>query len=351
MKIIIAITTGVVTFIVLIFVWPHQPSQQLVAAPEVDSSAVSIDTPILIHHTNQVTGVTIFAIPNLSIQTARDEYRSENLQFYPIYASTIFIQQHSKFGPYLTLDKALKQNKLLITERNGAEDVNQLFMENTSADTVIILAGEVVRGGKQDRMIAQDFLVLPHSGKIDLDVYCVEHSRWQADEENVRAVFDATVGIAPNSVREAVKVEEAQQEVWNEVSEMKAAYDVEETSDALFTVLEDADRKDYVQPYLDHFLPITWPKNVVGLIAVMDNQIVGCDIFAKHELFKEYYATLVASYCGKVHQSKYDMLMPHAKVTEFFQQAFANENTLEKKILENGTQLKHRGHRLHVALY
>ena len=58
--------------------------------------------------------------------------------------------------------------------------MNELTIENISADTVIIVTGEIVKGGKQDRIINQDILLAPKSGKKKLTVFCVEKGRWNA---------------------------------------------------------------------------------------------------------------------------------------------------------------------------
>src|SRR5437868_830924 len=91
---------------------------------------------------------------NLRLEAAgKLKYRYRNLQLYPIYASAAFVAQHKNVGKYVVLKDALEKKNVTITESNGGE-VNTLFMENTSKDTIMVLSGEVVQGGKQDRMIA-----------------------------------------------------------------------------------------------------------------------------------------------------------------------------------------------------
>ncbi len=53
--------------------------------------------------------------------------------------------------------------------------MNKLFVENNSQDTIILLAGEVVKGGKQDRTLATDLILPPGKGKKDINVFCVEY--------------------------------------------------------------------------------------------------------------------------------------------------------------------------------
>ena len=68
--------------------------------------------------------------------------------------------------------------------RTLAAEVNRLVLVNNSERPLLLLAGEVVTGGKQDRVIGLDSIVPPHSGPIDLSVFCVEHGRWVAASEH-----------------------------------------------------------------------------------------------------------------------------------------------------------------------
>src|SRR5205085_7274600 len=69
---------------------------------------------------------------------------------------------------------------------DGAE-VNRLVLVNNSKRPLILLAGEIVTGGKQDRVIGKDRLVPAESDPIDLSVFCVEPGRWTGTTEKFNA--------------------------------------------------------------------------------------------------------------------------------------------------------------------
>src|SRR3989337_1649937 len=202
-------------------------------------------------HVHQVAqhSNAIYHSENLYTEPPSEKYRYASLQLYPIFASSFFLTHHQHLGPYLSLEEALDKKKIIITELTGKEDqhtapsatqehdseldeaeVNRLFVENISSDTIIILGGEVVRGGKQDRMIAQDFMVLPHSGKLDIAVYCVEHGLWAGAEET--AIFQIAMDVAPNKVRRAAKAAAPQEKVWEEVADLNTDLEVNAPTDA-----------------------------------------------------------------------------------------------------------------------
>ncbi len=262
--------------------------------PQSNDNAASSTNPdsVFVTPVAATKGAT-YTINHLSIKQAAQEYRYHNLQLYPIYASAEFLVEHKKLGPYLSLEQALAKQKVSITELDGANGgaVNTLLIENISADTIIVLGGEVIRGGKQDRMIAQDFMLMPHSGAVDIDVYCVEHNRWQAADR--KASFDISLGLAPAAVREAAKDENSQQEVWDQVDVLYERYGVEDETKALADALADEDLKGDLHPYLEKLGDIYWAPNVVGVIAVRGNQIVGSDVFAQPALFARFLILLI----------------------------------------------------------
>jgi len=323
-------------------------------------------------HVHQVAqhSVAIYHSENLYTEPPSEKYRYGSLQLYPIFASSFFLAYHQHLGPYLRLQEALDQKKIVITELTGKEDqrtapsptdeqddvldeaeVNRLFVENISLDTIIILGGEVVRGGKQDRMIAQDFMVLPHSGKLDIAVYCVEHGRWTGSEVLADAEFKIAMDVAPNKVRRAAKADAAQEKVWDEVADLNRGLDVSAPTGALASGLADSKMKESVQPYKKQLEKIDWPESVVGVIAVMGNEIVGLDVFAQHQLFINYYPSLLSSYCSDAYTLRDSAMMPYAEVQSFLNTLISNEAAFDKRIQEHGTQLEHHGYRIHGAVY
>ena len=229
--------------------------------------------------------------------------------------------------------------------------MNRLFVENISSDTIIVLGGEVVRGGKQDRMIAHDFMVLPHSGKVDIAVYCVEHGRWTGSEALPDADFEIAMDVAPNKVRRAAKADAPQEKVWDEVAHLNRDLDVSDPTEALASAVDDSKMEESIQPYKNQLEKIDWPESVVGVIAVMGNEIVGLDVFAQHQLFIKYYPSLLSSYCSDAYALRDSAMMPYAEVQSFLNTLITNEAAFGKRIQEHGTQLEYRGYRIHGAVY
>jgi hypothetical protein len=107
-------------------------------------------------------------------------YTYGNLRLYPVYAKESFTANFKNLGTYMPLQEAVQKKKVKITEKTSGGSVNNLTIENLSSDTIIVICGDVVKGGKQDRIIQEDVLLQPKSGKRDLKVFCVESGRWTA---------------------------------------------------------------------------------------------------------------------------------------------------------------------------
>jgi hypothetical protein len=175
---------------------------------------------------------------------------------------------------------------------------------------LILLAGEIVTGGKQDRVVAKDRIVAPHSDPIDLSVFCVEPGRWTPRGEFV----SKGAPLAQPSVRRQVMVERNQQAVWASVGSAlggavaaapSAAPGLRATS-SYATAMQNGAVQDKVRQLT---VPIERDysklqsqlraQKAVGVVAAVNGQIIWADIFASPELFDLYWPKLVQSYAAE----------------------------------------------------
>jgi hypothetical protein len=288
---------------------------------------------------------------NLKLESATTEskYKFKNLQLYPIRANDVFVTQHKHTGKFITLKEALAKKKVAITE-SSEEEVNNLFIENVSTDTVIVLSGEVVQGGKQDRMIAQEFVLYPKSGKKDVSVFCVEHGRWQPKSDGM--AFNQYYDISSNEVRKAATVKKDQSEVWNKVAETTSKNNAQTSTGTLTALKNSGELKGELQKYTDFFNGvITNEASVIGVVAVSGDKVLGCDMFATHELLNKYYANLISSYATEAITNGKTVTVPRQKVDEYLQKIIDDESKQDKTINDNGTMLKDGKYKLHISTF
>src|ERR1700722_2499143 len=80
-------------------------------------------------------------------------------------------------GIPLTLQEALAKGSVKVRETGS---VNELTVENVGSDEVFVQAGDIVKGGRQDRVLSVDLLLPPRSGQVSIAAFCVEQGRWTA---------------------------------------------------------------------------------------------------------------------------------------------------------------------------
>jgi hypothetical protein len=121
-------------------------------------------------------------------------------------------------GEIITLTEGLSSGQIKVTEKKDAQ-VNELLIENRSDKPCFVQAGDVVKGGQQDRLIGRDFVIPPKTSPTPVSSFCVEHSRW-----NGVAAFTATTQNAySRELKLAVQKDASQQKVWEEVEGKKKA--------------------------------------------------------------------------------------------------------------------------------
>ncbi len=250
---------------------------------------------------------------------------------------------------FITLDEGIRSGDVVVTEvgnlhstmrrrppyqvrpYSGAE-VNRLVLVNNSRHPLILLAGEVVTGGKQDRVVGKDRIVPAESDPVDLSVFCVEHGRWT--ETSAKFDTHASVMLQP-SVRGKAMAEKDQQKVWDAVGnsreQMSAsvraappksagggggmgpdAYGMANRSDRVreldsTTSYAKARENKAVQEQVDSIVePMQKSyesvikqlrnQNAVGVVVAVKGHIVWADMFASSALLAKYWPKLLDSY-------------------------------------------------------
>jgi len=117
---------------------------------------------------------------------------------------------------YMTLEEALDRKQVVVHETGH---VGELLVENLLADKdLLIIAGEIVRGGRQDRVLGVDFIV-PAAGKLPIPSFCVESGRWHRRAAESAADFSSAKHyLASKGLKMAARVRRSQGAVWEGVT-------------------------------------------------------------------------------------------------------------------------------------
>jgi len=256
-----------------------------------------------------------------------DPITYENISIFPVISSV-----SRDTSAFVTLDEGLSSGEVIIREQgsdgmarsrgvalpqyNTSASVNQLVLINRGKRPVVLLAGELVSGGKQDRIIAKDRIVAPGSDPLPLDVFCVEHGRWSSGLQ-----FSAANTMVHPSVREQAAVNQSQTEVWDSVRKGTTATDAlagpapRIATRDLAEVVANAPTQSYSKIYqhsrvgvsVDDFVDEIQRRfaratsggkgeHIVGVVVAYGGEVAWSDIFASSDLFHHYWTKLLRSY-------------------------------------------------------
>ena len=95
----------------------------------------------------------------------------------------------------LTLQEALEQEVVKVIETG---DVKELVVRNLGERGIFIQSGDMVKGGKQDRVLIVSMILPPSSSDVPIGAFCVEQGRWAARGQENAAEFSASTELAPS---------------------------------------------------------------------------------------------------------------------------------------------------------
>jgi len=229
-----------------------------------------------------------------------------NLTIFPVVASTT----HDTHGGVRPMVR--RPHTYYPPRRDGAE-VNRLYLINNSKRPLLLLAGEIVTGGKQDRIVGKDRIV-PSDTESDLDVFCVEPHRWTETSAGFGAVGGLMV--AP-SVRNEAMAKKDQRGVWDEVNKSKekasvmlraepeaqAGVDATSSYAGVMNNTEVEKRVTAVAAPIEHSyekeIQELRTRNAVGVVVAVNGKIIWADLFASTSLLEKYWPKLVRSYASE----------------------------------------------------
>jgi hypothetical protein len=290
-----------------------------------------------------------------------DPVTYENISVFPVVSS--YSQDTSSF---LTLEEGFATGEVAVREQ-GSETmvrgrdgrpvyipqpttsaaVNQLVLINRSRRPLLLLAGELVSGGKQDRVIGKDRIVPAGAPPLPLDVFCVEHGRWTGSTQ-----FAAANTIVHPSVRESAAVDKEQTKVWSSVrngtnlAAPSAAPPARISQDNIQGAIAGNGRTEaYEKIYesravgvsIDDFVDEVQRRfasatsglkgdRVVGVVVAYGGDVAWSDIFASGDLFDHYWRKLLRSYAVEaMTRPSYHMAASHDNAYEFLRRLNGRE--------------------------
>lgn len=209
---------------------------------------------------------------------------------------------------YATLSEALAKGMVEVIETGS---VNQLAILNSSDTPVFLNAGDIVKGGRQDRAVKDDLILPPHSGKVPLAAFCVEHGRWTGRRGEAAASFSENNRLLSSRQEKlAARYASDQSAVWSSVAEqqMKLNNNVSalagksvdtrspQSESSLQLTLDNKDLTDVRRRYQEKLESILDGKtDVMGFVYVINGEINTAEVYNNKSLFRALWPKLLDS--------------------------------------------------------
>ena len=247
-----------------------------------------------------------------------------NLTVFPVLAD-----ESEARADLITLDEGLRAGTVTITELGGdgrarsidrrhmgdGAEVNRLALTNNSGKALVLIAGEMILGGRQDRIVGHDCIIESSNAPVPLDVFCVEHGRWSGGAAlgeraggfigNARtgnsgsasgAIDVMAAPMALPSIREKAQAKKDQEEVWTAVADAVTVNGASTSTGTLRSVYQVKRVTAKLDRYERAFKEKLSAGAVVGVVAAIGGKIVSADVFASHSLFQAYWPKMLKSY-------------------------------------------------------
>lgn len=248
-----------------------------------------------------------------------------NLSVFPVVSTSDTLNDVD----YLVLDEGMKRGLVAVVEKGEGAEVNQLELRNKSDRPLFLMAGEVVIGGKQDRIIGKNTIVAPQTSE-QVPVFCVEHGRWSGR----KAEFSSAQSLAHTKLRKMASFKD-QGEVWKEVSEKNASRKVSNSTDTYRHVAQGSSVKSSINGYEKVISPavaaVAKQGKMIGFVVALDGKVVAIETFASPKLFRKFEDKLLRSYFVEAVDHKFDPAKPPASPSPDAIKGFADKARKAKR--------------------
>jgi len=230
--------------------------------------------------------------------TSLTRFQAAKYQYYRGLTIVPMLSTQAPNHSYVSLREALQSQQLQISEIGEGGHVPELRVINRGKQTVLILAGEELRGAKQNRVLNTTILVAPES-ELVVPVSCTEAGRWSyrgrefSESGNVMkpSIKSKLVRSVNASFMTMGQARSDQGEVWDEIDKMQMDHRSASPTAAMADVFESS------KPQLEKMLA-AFPRldGQCGIYALLGGRFAGLEMVSLPEVWKELHDKIIHSY-------------------------------------------------------
>ncbi len=296
--------------------------------------------------------VNMFAIPGRAqfsyayLEVLYDSaWTYQNLQMVPIRFKA-GRGEGGKMG-YISLSEAMQQNKAKIREVPAkiGTDKSSVTITNKSKQTILIKSGEMIGGGKQDRIMRQTTLIPPGQKKEIVTVFCIEKDRW---DDKPKSFFYG--GSGDLELMKAIDISRSQASVWKEIDRQYSMGNASSKTWSYLKLYNDSSRHlEYSRFFKQKFQESK--GGFAGFLFISGNHIMGVELFSKADYTTTSFDAMTASYINSVSDTPDPPLVSLGRQKTFLDNVLTTRETQAKLIRKQGAAHKQDGQLLHIVAY
>ena len=247
----------------------------------------------------------------------------------------------------ISLSQAIKQGIAVVSERGTAstENVHFLRINNHSDQTIFISSGELISGGRQDRMVTRDTLLEPNGRDQYISVMCVEELRWSDKEKKF-----SYENFANPELRRVLDVNKNQVLIWQEITKQLGSGNINSKSSAYLSRYADKKMLQLNDEYYRYFQEKfkSGDSSMVGIVCMSGEKVIGSDIFASRNLFFNQLDPLLKGYCDEAVYMGKPVTIARDEEQKYLDKLLKDKFSQEVFLKENGKIFRQHGQVIHI---
>ncbi|MBR4447975.1 ARPP-1 family domain-containing protein [Methanobrevibacter sp.] len=206
----------------------------------------------------------------------------ENLAIIPLKTEKSYID-------IMTLKKGFELGLAEVKECDNSQ-VNTLIVKNMAVTPLILIDGEEVVGGDQNRIVNATILIDAKS-EMKIPVSCTEKGRWGFKSEFKQSNYIANYNTRRAKEYASRKHHHFQDVIWSSINDLE----IENSFASPTSAMEES----YENLKIDHNKIISEFDIVPGqngVLIIVDGEIKGFELFLNSEIYKEFHEKILKSY-------------------------------------------------------
>ena len=189
----------------------------------------------------------------------------------------------------LTLKKGFELGLAEVKECKQST-VNTLIVKNNSITPLLLIDGEEVIGGDQNRIVNATILIAPKS-ESPISVSCTEQGRWGYKSEFKSSIHIADFNTRKAKLRAKRSNEPVQHAVWSSIEDLESSINFASPTRAM-SESYDAQKTNH-EEFLNAFPTV---KGQNGVLVIVNGEIKGFELFLNPEIYSHFHERIIKSY-------------------------------------------------------